>query len=143
MEWLIGILLLLIGGLIGYFVAKLVNERKLLTRNDRENTQKLKDLVVQQATDHIQQSKQIVQQLSQQTEAFNQQIDNYEQLIINLNTAENGTSLNYFDEQASAYLRQNSKTPDKDKTLTDYQPLDFASQGSGLFSGSKEKKQSN
>jgi len=62
---------------IDYFVAKLVQERKLLTRNDGENTQKLKTLVVQQATDHIQQSKtNVTNNLSQkQTEAFNQPID--------------------------------------------------------------------
>lgn len=143
MEWLISILLLLVGGLIGYFVAKFVNEGKLLTNEDATNEQTLKELMIQQATIHVHESKQTVQQLTQQAAALTQQINDYEQLIVNLNTTETATSLNYFGEQADAYLRQNSKTPSKDKTLTDFQPLDFASQGSGLFSGAKENKSSN
>jgi hypothetical protein len=143
MEWLISILLLLVGGIIGYFVAKFVNERKLLTNEDTANEQTLKELMIQQATIHVRESKQTVQNLTQQAAALTQQINDYEQLIINLSTTETAASLNYFGEQADAYLRQNSKAPSKNKTLTDFQPLDFASQGSGLFSGTKENKSSN
>ncbi|MDP5040620.1 MAG: DUF1043 family protein [Paraglaciecola sp.] len=140
MDWLIGILLLLVGGIIGYFVAKFVNERKLLTKADAASEQTAKELMVQQANNHIQESKQIAQQLVQQAQTMNEQINAYEQLIINMNTSEDGTSLSYFGEHAAAYLRHNSTKQSRDKAVTEFQPLDFASQGSGLFSGTEEKK---
>lgn len=142
MDWLIGILLLLVGGVIGYFVAKFVNERKILSNDNAANEQTLKELMAQQAASHIQESKLIVQKLMQQGEALNEQINNYEQLTTNLNTPNDGASLSYFGETATAYLRQSVSKQNKDKAVSDYQPLDFSSQSSGLFTGGEEKKPS-
>jgi uncharacterized protein len=140
MDWVIGILLLIVGGIIGYFVAKFVNERNKLSEKDGANEQSLRDLMVQQAAKHIQESKKSVLLLEQQTEALNQQINSYEQLIVSANTNENETSMNYFGEHAAAYLRNNTSKQSKENKVTEFQPLDFSSQSSGLFSGSKEKK---
>lgn len=140
MDWLIGVLLLLVGAVIGYFVAKFVNERNLSTKKASKSEETFKELVAQQASMHIQESKQIAQQIRQQAEALNLQIHNYEQLIVNLNSTEDATSMNYFGEDAAAYLRHTPNQQNNKKTNTDFQPLDFASQGSGLFSGSEEKK---
>ena len=139
MDWLVGILLLLVGVVIGYFVAKLVNERNLLSNDDVSKEQTIKELMSQQAANHIQETKQIAQILSQQAAALEQQLEAYEQLTNALDTSENGPSLSYFGEHATAYLRHNKVAPSKEKTTTEFQPLDFASQGSGLFSGEEHK----
>jgi uncharacterized membrane-anchored protein YhcB (DUF1043 family) len=140
MDWLIGILLLLVGGIIGYFVAKLVNKGSLSTATDTEKEQTIKEIMAQHATDHIQTSKQLVQNLARQTEALNQQIEAYEQLTTGMNVNENGNNLNYFGEHATSYLRTNVAPKSKDKATADFQPQDFAAQGSGLFSGEESKK---
>ncbi|KXI29211.1 ZapG family protein [Paraglaciecola hydrolytica] len=140
MDWLIGILLLIVGGIIGYFVAKFVNERSLLASKDAKKEQTFKEIMTQQAADHIQASKQLVQNLAQQTDALNQQIAAYEQLTTSMNANENADSLNYFGEHATSYLRSNVAPQTKEKATTEFQPLDFASQSSGLFSGAEDKK---
>lgn len=139
MDWLIGILLLLVGAIIGYFVAKFVNERKLLANNDAHNEKTLKEIMAQQASEHIQTSKQILHNLAQQAEALNQQLVSYEQLIGGLKANENDTSINYFGEHASQYLRHSSSSTKSEKTTSESQPLDFSAQSSGLFSGKESK----
>jgi hypothetical protein len=140
MDWLIGFLLLIVGGVIGYFVAKFVNERSLSPKVDAKKEQTVKQIMTQQAADHIQASKQLLQNITQQTEALNQQVEAYEQLITSVDANENKSPLNYFGEHATSYLRTNNAPQNKEKTTTDFQPLDFASQGSGLFSGAEGKK---
>ena len=139
MDWLIGILLLLVGAIIGYFVAKFVNERKLSTDDSVQNEQTAKEIMAQQASEHIQTSKQILQNLAQQADALNQQIASYEQLIDGLNANQNNTSINYFGEHASQYLRHSSRATQVEKNTSDFQPLDFSGQSSGLFSGKESK----
>ena len=139
MDWLIGILLLLVGAIIGYFVAKFVNERKLLANNDAQKEQNIKEIMSQQASEHIQTSKQILHNLTQQTEALKQQIASYEQLTDGLQANENNGSINYFGEHASQYLRHSSSSAKPEKTPNDFQPLDFSAQSSGLFSGKESK----
>ena len=143
MDWLIGVLLLIVGGVIGYFVAKFFNQRNLLTSDDAVKEQTAKEIMVQQAVEHIQASKQLMQSLAQQTDALNQQIAAYEQLMANVEGNENKSSVNYFGEHAANYLRSSSTPQNKEKATTDFQPLDFASQGSGLFSGEQGKKINN
>ena len=140
MDWLIGVLLLIVGGVIGYFVAKFVNERSYSPKDNAKKEQTVKQIMTQQAADHIHASKQLLQNLTQQTAALNQQIEAYEQLITNVDANENNSSLNYFGEHATSYLRTNNAPQPKEKTTTEFQPLDFSSQGSGLFSGAEGKK---
>lgn len=140
MDWLVGILLLVVGGTIGYFVAKFVNERKLLTESENKNDQNLKELMRQHAANHIQESKQTIVGLQQKTDILSQQIEAYEKLVIDLNTTKDKASVSYFGEHASAYLRNSKSNQSKENTSAEFQPLDFSSQGSGLFSGENDKK---
>jgi len=140
MDWLIGVLLLIVGGVIGYFVAKFVNERSFSPKDQAKKEQTLKQIMTQQAVDHIQASKQLLQNLTQQTEALNQQVEAYEQLMTSVDANENKSPLNYFGEHATSYLRTNNTPQNKEKTTTEFQPLDFSAQGSGLFSGAESKK---
>ncbi|MCF2947607.1 YhcB family protein [Paraglaciecola aquimarina] len=138
MDWIIGLLLLIVGGIIGYFVAKHFSKEDENQQNRAESEQTVKELMAQQASVHLLETKKIAQQLSQQAEALTQQISHYEQTVIRQNSGAEDNQLNYFGEHATAYLRNKSDSPTREKDTADIQPLDFSAEGSGLFSGSAE-----
>lgn len=138
MDWLIGVLLLVVGGIIGYFVAKHFSKEDPKSQNKAENEQTVKELMMQQASIHLQESKKIAEQLSEQSAALAQQISHYEQVVINQNSGDEDNQLNYFGEHATTYLRNKSTTPARQKDSANTQPLDFSSESSGLFSGTAE-----
>ncbi len=145
MDWLVGMLLLVAGAVIGYFVARYFNQDEQKTQNQAEHEQTIQQLMVQQATEHLHQSKKIAEEMTQKTAALNEQITNYEQLLIKQKSGAEDSQLNYFGEHASTYLRNKDKTPSREKSNADIQPLDFASESSGLFSGAngQDNKQQN
>ncbi|MDU0352817.1 DUF1043 family protein [Paraglaciecola aquimarina] len=136
MEWLVGLLLLVVGVVIGFFVAKYFNDEEKQRQDSEKNEQTVKELMAQQAIHHLQESKKIAQQLSQQSEALNQQILHYEQTVIAQKSGDENMKLNYFGEHATTYLRNKSEDPSREKDNANVQPLDFSSEASGLFSGS-------
>ena len=138
MDWLIGILLLVTGAIIGYFVAKYVSNKEIVDKSSGENEHTIKELMIQQASQHLHETKLIAEQLAAKSESLKQQIENYEQLIINQSAGDEASSLNYFGEHASTYLRNKNLPPKRDNSNADIQPLDFSAQGSGLFSGDEE-----
>lgn len=138
MDWLVGLLLLLVGGIIGFFVAKYFSTEKQSTANEAAKEQTIQELMNQQATMHVQETKQIADSLIAQSASLKQQIESYEQLLISQQAIPDGSSLNYFGEHTTAYLRNKSAKPSRVKSNADIQPLDFSSQSSGLFSGQEE-----
>ena len=137
MDWLIGLLLLVVGGIVGFFVAKYVNGENGKSPENAENEETIQELMSQQAAMHIQETKKIAANLITQSTTLKQQIENYEQLVISQQAGPEGNSLNYFGEHTTAYLRNKTTTPAREKSTADVQPLDFSSQSSGLFSGNE------
>jgi uncharacterized membrane-anchored protein YhcB (DUF1043 family) len=138
MDWLVGLLLLLVGGIIGFFVAKYFSQEKQSVSDKAAGEQTIQELMHQQAAMHIQETKQIAEKLIAQSATLKQHVENYEQLLINQQAGPEGSSLNYFGEHTTAYLRNKSTKPTREKSSADIQPLDFSSQSSGLFSGHEE-----
>jgi uncharacterized membrane-anchored protein YhcB (DUF1043 family) len=138
MDWFVGLLLLLVGGIIGFFVAKFFIKEKQQALGKTESDQTIQELMNQQAAVHIQETKQIAEDLIAQSTTLKRQVEEYEQLLISQQDGPEGSSLNYFGEQTTAYLRNKSNKPTREKSSADIQPLDFSSQSSGLFSGNKE-----
>ena len=138
MDWLVGLLLLLIGGVIGFFIAKFFSIKKHRASDKTASEQTIQELMNQQAVGHVQESKKIVENIITQSATLKQQIENYEQLLINQQAGPEGSSLNYFGEHTTAYLRNKSTKPQREKSTADVQPLDFSSHSSGLFSGNGE-----
>lgn len=138
MDWFVGLLLLLAGGIIGFFVAKFFITEKQRSSGKAESEQTIQELMNQQAAVHIQESKQIAAELISQSASLKRNIEDYEQLLISQQDGPEGSSLNYFGEHTTAYLRNKSNKPTREKSSADIQPLDFSSQSSGLFSGNKE-----
>lgn len=137
MDWLVGVLLLIVGGIIGYFVAKYFNGEEKTRQSGKESEQTVKELMAQQAIEHLQKSKQIAQQISQQSAALNEHIADYEQSLIAHNSGDEANKLSYFGEHATTYLRNKSENQNREKDNSNIQPLDFSAESSGLFSGAK------
>jgi uncharacterized membrane-anchored protein YhcB (DUF1043 family) len=138
MDWLIGLLLLAVGAVIGFFVAKYLADNQPNTSTQAASEQTVKELMNQQAATHVQETKQLVENLITQSNQLKQQVESYEELLISQQVGQDGSSLNYFGEHATAYLRNKSLSPVREKTNADIQPLDFSSKSSGLFTGSEE-----
>jgi uncharacterized membrane-anchored protein YhcB (DUF1043 family) len=141
MDWLIGILLLVVGSIIGFFVAKFVNGNNSLPKENESNEQTIKELMAQQASSYLLETRKIAQQFEQQAQVLQQQVEAYEQV---LKTDEKGLDgdnrLDYFGEHASSYLRNKSTKQARSKSSANVQPLDFSSESSGLFKGEEETK---
>ena len=135
MDWFVGLLLLLVGGIIGFFVAKFFSKTKQNVSVKAESEQTIHELMNQQAIMHVHETKQLAESLIAQSATLKQQVENYEQLLINQNTGPDGSSMNYFGDQTDTYLRKINRKPAREKSSSDVQPLDFSSQSSGLFSG--------
>jgi uncharacterized membrane-anchored protein YhcB (DUF1043 family) len=137
MDWLLGLLLLLVGGIIGFFVTKFSNRKERSTLDKAASKQTIQELMNQQAVNHVQETKQIADNLSTQSALLKQRIEDFEQLLISQQAGPEA-SMNYFGEHTTAYLRNKSTKPTREKTSSGTQPLDFSSQSSGLFSGNEK-----
>jgi len=137
MDWLVGLLLLLVGVIIGFFIAHFLNrkERGILDKVASEQT--IQELMNQQAVNHVQETKQIADNLIVQSALLKQRVEGFEQLLISHQAGPEG-SFNYFGEHTTAYLRNKDTKPTREKSSSGTQPLDFSSQSSGLFSGTEK-----
>ena len=129
MDWLIGVVLVLVGAVIGFFVAKYVYFDKEKTSKDGQKEQTLKDVMVQQSLNHVAESRKIAEQL--------ENLDNYESSLSLLNADAQSSNVSFFGEHASAFLQNKEQKVTREKDSADVQPLDFSNQSSGLFSGSE------
>lgn len=137
MDWLVGLLLLLVGGIVGFFVTQFLSRKKRSTLDKAASEQTIQELMNQQAVNHVQETKQIANNLITQSALLKQRVEDFEQLLIN-QQAGSDASLNYFGEHTTAYLRNKITKPTREKSSAGTQPLDFSSQSSGLFSGNEK-----
>jgi uncharacterized membrane-anchored protein YhcB (DUF1043 family) len=137
MDWLVGLLLLLVGVVVGFFVTKFLNRKEYNSLDKAASEQTIQELMNQQAVNHVQETKQIADNLIAQSTALKQRVEDFEQLLISHQVGPEG-SLNYFGEHTTAYLRNKSTKPTREKSSAGIQPLDFSSQSSGLFSGTEK-----
>ena len=139
MDWIIGLLLLVVGGIIGFFAAKIVLNRP--QQEDAEKSeQTVKQIMAQHASTHLAESRVVLESLTEQCNNLREQLDAYEGLIEVNTRDDDGNRLNFFGEHATVYI-QNAQSNNKSKREpSDFQPRDFSSGSSGLFDGSKNKQ---
>ncbi|WP_339770817.1 DUF1043 family protein [uncultured Paraglaciecola sp.] len=138
MDWLIGVVLVLVGAVIGFFVAKYVYLESTKSSKDNQKEQTLKDVMVQQSLTHVAESRKVAAQLEQQCQILNQNLDEYEKSLELLNSDAQSSNVSFFGEHASPFLQHKEQKVKRDKDSADVQPLDFSNQSSGLFSGSEK-----
>lgn len=138
MDWLVGISLLLVGAVIGFFTAK-----HFFTQSEADNKQQNaekteKEIFSEQASIHVTESRNLLLRIQQQCNQMQSQIDSYEELIAQQKQAPQGEQVEYFGEQAALYLRNKKKEVKAEKVSTDYQPRDYSEGSSGLFTGAED-----
>lgn len=136
MEILLSVGLVLVGGVIGFFIGRHWYTRGPSQTSIEQAQNDLKAVLAQQTEHHIFQSKQVLSSIEKQCEILRGQIDSFEGLLSPEENA-NEDALTFFGEHTSNYLRNQLKSPSKIKptSKTDTQPRDFADAGSGLFAG--------
>ena len=136
MEIAVAIGLVIVGGIIGFFIARHWYGRGPSKTTIEQAENEIKALLSQQSEHHIFQSKQFIQTIEKQCAALNEQLAAYENLLTAQNN-ENAPSVPFYGEHASTYLRNQLDKDAERKVLvqTDTQPRDFADAGSGLFAG--------
>ena len=141
MEVLVSVALLLVGGIIGFFIARHVYAGNQNNQAVAQAEQTLKEMLTQQAEHHIFQTSQAIRSIEKQCDNLKQQVNDYETVLSRADEDEL-PKMPFFGEQATAMLRNSQKQRVKTKTTsTDEQPRDFANSASGLFVD--DKRQSN
>lgn len=140
MDWIVGILLLVVGAIMGFFVARYLSENKSKQQDNAQSEQTLKEIMAQQASEHLNTARFTLQSLRKQCDSLENQLDNYQQLLNAQNEEPGNSRLSYFGEHASLYLRNKQGKEKREVRTSDVQPRDFSSESSGLFSGSKNKQ---
>ncbi|GAB3011701.1 ZapG family protein [Bowmanella dokdonensis] len=139
MDWIIGLLLLLCGAVIGFFVARFGLGQKSDSTSGINIEQDLKRMLAEQGAIHVEECRQILAGIEQQSALLKTQLEHYESLLEPQQTDEDAPQLSYFGEHTAAYLRNQAKKTSPVKQTTDYQPRDYANTGTGLFTGQRGK----
>jgi uncharacterized membrane-anchored protein YhcB (DUF1043 family) len=136
MEIAVAIGLVLVGGIIGFFVARHWYGQGPTQSSIEQAENDLKALLSQQSEHHVFQSKQIIRNIQKQCAALNEQLNAYEGLLAP-EEGEGKKAVPFYGEHASTYLRNHLDKGSERKAAsqTDTQPRDFAAAGSGLFAG--------
>lgn len=139
MDWMIGVLLLIVGAIIGFFSAKFLTAKQAVN-SAGSNEQTVKEIMAQQAASHLNQSRQMVNDIQAQCDALQSQLTMYEQLLASDASEDTQQRLSFFGQDADLYIRNKQPTPKRSPSSAETQPRDFSGQGSGLFSGSKNQQ---
>lgn len=139
MEILLSLGLVIVGGVMGFFVARYWYGKGASQESVTQATNELKALLSQQSEQHIFQSKQVLENIEKQCEVLREQMQAYETLL-SADSETTKESVHYFGEQADTYLRNQLDNGSRLKlsSQSDTQPRDFAQAGSGLFTGKGE-----
>lgn len=139
MDWIIGVLLIVVGAIVGFFIAKYFADKKIAAQEEKLGESTQKEIMVQHAFDHIGESRQIVQSLQAKCQQLTEQLDSYESVLSASQEEAEGSKLSYFGEHATAYIRHQQNTQKREHKTAEFQPKDFSSESSGLFDGSKKE----
>ena len=140
MDWVVGLLLLLVGAVIGFFVAKYVLANNHSKQSSQSSEQTIKQIMAQQAATHLTQTRLVVDTLQQECDKLREQMDAYEDLLTAETQTEGSDSLSYFGEHATVYLRNQQAKQKRAPSKAEFQPKDFSSGSSGLFDDSKNRQ---
>lgn len=137
MDVLIPLALLVVGLIIGFFIARFMYAKDGSSKAAKQAEQNVKEIMAQQAEHHLHQTRQTIESVESQCQALRMQVEEYENLL-KQGIDDESDSVPFYGEQASTYLRNNLKNREKssDNSVQGLQPKDFANTGSGLFVGS-------
>lgn len=141
MDWIIGLALLVVGGIIGFFIARHLYTAAASAAAANQQEQSTRNVMSQQALHHIHNSRQTLEQIMRECDTMKNQLDTYEGMMEE-RPSDNADEfkLNFFGDQASEYLRNKQASEKRAASSADVQPKDFAGESSGLFVGKNEQE---
>lgn len=142
MEWLTSGIFLVVGVIIGFFVAKYLFEPKQADSAAEQEEKSQKQFMAEQANLHIHESQSALARIQEQCAALNEQLSHYQQVIDETNREKSENNLEYFSQQASLHLKTKKSDKSKQRINADYQPLDYSEGNSGLLAGAVKEKHS-
>ena len=142
MDILVAIGLVIVGSIIGFFVARFIYTQQTDNLAAKEAEKSVKAVLTQQAEHHVFQARQTLQGLKHQIDVLEDQINDYETQTRPSDEQDDMPKMTFFGEEATAMLRNSSKVrANQPSSKSDEQPRDFANSASGLFVD--DKRQSN
>ena len=135
MDWIVGLLLLLVGVVIGYFLSKYWLENKAAVQVDDDNEETVKQLVAEQTAQHIADSRSMISDVQQQCDMLQQRLNEFEAFTQRQDEGGEQEKLEFFGGSADTYLSNKQSSQPREKVKAEYQPRDYANSSSGLFAG--------
>ncbi|MBC3765259.1 ZapG family protein [Neptunicella marina] len=142
MDFITGLLLLIIGAVVGFFAAQFWLNKQNNADKEKNVENTIRDILLQQTQIHVAESRQVLTSIEQKCQALRNQLEHFEHNVSEMQNQPEDGKLAFFGEQANVYLRHNVTKSKPEKTSADYQPLDYSAGNSGLLnSENKPQKQ--
>ncbi|RUO80104.1 DUF1043 domain-containing protein [Idiomarina tyrosinivorans] len=146
MSWIIGILLVLVGAIIGFFCARFWRDESQPANELEEKIQQSQQQLVnyqREVSEHFATASALVEQLADTQQKLQKYLNQSAELLQNSGIQDD---LPFFSEDTLRQLRvantmqQDSRSRnDTDSTATTDAPRDYSEHGSGLFVGKKDR----
>lgn len=133
MDWLIGILLIVAGAIVGFFAAKYFLTQSNKAQSAAQSEKSEAELLAEQALIHVSHSRKMLEEIQRQSNALQSQMDAYEDILIQSKHSKDGESMPFFSEQATTFLRTKQKEVKPASVATGYQPQDYSEGSTGLL----------
>lgn len=143
MDWIIGLLLIIIGAIVGFFAAKYFLTQSKAEVEETKSAVSERQLLTEHALVHVSDSRKFLEEIQRQGSALQAQLDAYEELLIQARHAKDGDSFKFFGDHAMTFLRNQQKEAKSSAHRPDMQPTDYSSGSSGLLRDGKSDSSQN
>ena len=133
MDWMIGVLLLACGALIGFFMAKQLLKKNASETNNETKQESSKQLFIQQSSMHLESAFTVLTNIEKQCDDARLQLEHFQSQLKVFGQDAADQPDHYFGEQAAMYLRNAESGKAKVASTTTTQPKDYSGEASGLL----------
>ncbi|MCY7294810.1 ZapG family protein [Alteromonas sp. a30] len=143
MDWTIGALLLVVGAIVGFFVAKYFLTQSNTSKKVSHNAISEREMLTEQALIHVASTRKMLDEIQRQSGALKSQLDAYEDLLVSSKQVKDGESFNFFGDQAMTFLKNQQKEAKPVSSNAGFQPPDYSEGASGLLKGGQQNQTEN
>ncbi|GEM_PF-2785581 len=143
MDWTIGALLLVVGAIVGFFIAKYFLTQSESSKKASQNAISEREMLTEQALIHVASTRKMLDEIHRHGADLKDQLDAYEDLLVNSKQAKDGESFNFYGDQAMTFLQNKQREVRAPKKEAGFQPPDYSEGASGLLNGEQSNKTEN
>ena len=141
MDWVIAVLLLSTGALIGFFAARHTKRPNQLEQDNQRQSDK--EVFLQHASTHLEEVFNQIADVEKYCSAARMELTHLQSRIKTFSRDGEDIQPHFFGEQAGAYLRDaESQKEQINRQSTGVQPKDYSGKSSGLFQPESDIKKS-